>query len=406
MKKKVILVIIDGLGDLPIPELDHKTPLESANTPMLDMLASKGICGMNTTIAPGIPPGSDTAHLSLFGYDPKKYYTGRGIFEAAGLGIPLKPGDIAFRTNYATVKNGIVVDRRAGRINDDDNELAKVFTDLEFDGIIITYKPSVEHRGCLVLHGNGLSDKITSNDPKIEGNPPATIQALDNDADKTVQILSKLINEVETRLGILDFNKRRVAEDKLPANALLVRGASSAVNFPNFQKKYGLKGASCIAGGALYKGAATLAGMSVINVQGATGRVDSDLKAKVTASIQSLENDDFVFLHFKGADNEAHDGNFIGKTQFLERIDSVLEPLTGMENVVLAITGDHSTPCSLRDHSADPTPILIYFPNCRNDKVDTFSERSAISGGLGHLRGTDTINTIMGMANRTKKFGA
>lgn len=406
LKKKILFLIVDGLGDRPSAILNDLTPLEYAETPTLNALAARGICGLHTTIAPGIPPGSDTAHLALFGYNPHKYYTGRGVFEAAGLGIPLQPGDIAFRTNYATIEDGIIVDRRAGRIRDDKDELARLVDGLHIDGIQAIFKHSVEHRGCLVLRGDSLSHQITSNDPKREGNPPPEIAAKEKSAEASAQVLRKLIAKVEERLQDHPLNKQRQALGKLPANTLLVRGASSAVQLPNFEERFALKGAVCVAGFALYKGAAALVGMKVLYVPGATGRVDSDLNAKIKASFEALEENNFVFLHFKGADNEGHDGNFLEKAAYLEKADKALEPVLGRDDLVFALTGDHSTPCGIRDHSADPNPLMAVSSDCLRDSVKEFGERSVIAGGLGHIRGVDVMPIIMGLANRTKKFGA
>lgn len=406
LKKKILFLVVDGLGDRPSAILNDLTPLEYAETPTLNSLATQGICGLHTTIAPGIPPGSDTAHLALFGYNPHKFYTGRGVFEAAGLGISLQPGDIAFRTNYATIRDEIVVDRRAGRIRDDKGELAKLIDGLHIDGAQALFKHSVEHRGCLVLRGKNLSHLVTSNDPKREGNPPPEITAKEEGAEETAKVLRKLIAKVEKTFREHPFNKKRQTQGKFPANTLLVRGASSAVQFPSFEEKFALKGAVCIAGGALYKGASALVGMKVLDVPGATGRVDSDLSAKIKASLKALEENDFVFLHFKGADNEGHDGNFLEKVAYLEKADKALEPVIDRGDLVFALTGDHSTPCGVRDHSADPSPLMIVSSDCLRDSVKEFGERSVITGGLGHIRGVDVMPIIMGIANRTKKFGA
>ncbi|MCE7737929.1 MAG: phosphoglycerate mutase, partial [Candidatus Heimdallarchaeota archaeon] len=208
---KLLFVVMDGLGDRPISELGGQTPLEYAKTPNMDKLASLGMNGLLHVIAPGVTPGSDTAHLALFGVDPYEYYTGRGPFEAAGIGLVVKEGDIAFRTNFATINpEGVIIDRRAGRIREGTDQLAKLFEGLEIDGIEILLEAGTEHRAALVLRGDGLSDQVSENDPHVERKEPLEFKPLDEspEAEKTARVLTSFVMKARTILNNAELNKK------------------------------------------------------------------------------------------------------------------------------------------------------------------------------------------------------
>lgn len=399
--------MLDGLGDLPVDEFGGKTPLEAADTPTFDNLAKSGITGLMHTISPGIIPGSDTAHLALFGYDPRKVYTGRGPFEAAGIGLNAHSGDIALRANFATINNGIIVDRRAGRIRERTHEIAALINDREIEGVKILFKEGTEHRGALLLRGEDLSPEISGNDPRKEGLLPEKIDAAIPEGEFTAQVLRKLVNQLSKDLPRLDINQERKAMGLPPANYILFRGAGVVPTLLPFTQIHGVDTATCVAGGGFYKGIARLAGMKVIeSITGVTGGTNTNLSAKKDTAFSALDDNDFVFLHIKGADNLGHDGDFIGKKKFIERIDDAFSDLIELENIVISITGDHSTPCSIKDHSSDPTPVLISFNGIRCDEVSKFGERPVSRGGLGHIIGTDLSRLVMSFAGRSKKFGA
>ncbi|MFW9991513.1 MAG: 2,3-bisphosphoglycerate-independent phosphoglycerate mutase [Candidatus Odinarchaeota archaeon] len=408
-EKKILFVVLDGGGDLPVSELDNLTPVEAASTPVLDNLSAKGLCGLMDVLKPGMVPGSDTAHLALLGYDPfdKYIYSGRGPVEAAGIGLVVHPGDIAFRANFATLKNGIIIDRRAGRINKRTDELAKLINGREIDGIKILFKEGTEHRGALILRGPGLSADVTSNDPKVEGWPPRPFEASSIEGKRTADVLNKLVNQLARKLPLLAANEERREQGKNEANYLLVRGAGEAMLLPAFGGKQGIKPV-CIAGGGLYKGVATLTGMKVLDVPEATGGIDSDFHIKVKRSLKCLDDDsyNFVFLHIKATDNAGHDGKPLIKKNIFERIDSALEPILEYKDIVIALSPDHSTPCSLKDHSCDPVPCFITAPGRRTDSAKKFGERFAMQGSLTGIRGKHFMNLVFGLANRNKKFGS
>ncbi|MHA1400250.1 MAG: 2,3-bisphosphoglycerate-independent phosphoglycerate mutase [Candidatus Heimdallarchaeaceae archaeon] len=411
MSEKLLFIILDGLGDRPIKELNNQTPLEYANTPNMDKFASLGLTGLMDVISPGITPGSDTAHLALFGTDPFKFYTGRGPFEAAGVGLMVKEGDVAFRANFATLnEEGIVVDRRAGRIKKGTEELVKLLQGIEIEGVEILVADGTEHRAALVLRGEGLSDQVSANDPKVAGKKPYTFKALDDspEAKKTARVLTSFTVKAQEILSSAPLNKQRVSEGLLPANYLLIRGAGKVPKLPNFEREFGLKTA-CVAGGGLYKGVARMLGMEIVEKEGMTGGTDTDVALKFETALQLLDTHDFIFLHLKGTDNYGHDGDYKGKVEFIEKADKELYrflPENYSGDLVVMISGDHSTPCSFKDHSADPVPFLVYSPDCVRDDVNKFGERHVYNGGLNRIQGKNLMNILLNEMHLVKKFGA
>lgn len=404
---KVIYIICDGLGDRPIPELGRKTPLEAADTPNLDRLARGGISGAMNTIDIGIRPGSDTAHLALFGYDPNIYYTGRGPFEVAGIGMEMKLGDICFRANMGTVDDKLkVVDRRAGRI-DDTSEFAQLFDKTVIDEAIFLLKKGTGHRLGLIMRGKGLSANITDSDPHVLGVKvyPAKPKDDTHEAKFTAGVLNKFLEISHRKLCQRPSNKKREKEGKLPANYFLVRGAGVFPEIPSFKEKYGLK-AICLAGAGLYKGVGRILGMATPAIKGATGKPDSNLKVKIDQVLKTYNKYDFFFVHFKGADTLGEDGDYQGKKKFIEKIDKAIEPLFRLKNALIVVTADHSTPCHLKTHSADDVPVTIYGKHVRDDDVEYFNERECAKGRLGHIKGLHLMPIIIDLMGLAELFGA
>ena len=422
------MFIGDGMADRPVAALGNRTPLEVARKPNMDEIAKRGISGLMDTIAPGVPPGSDTAHLALLGYDPYETYTGRGPFEAAGAGIDLRAGDIALRANYATVDDDLVVqDRRAGRIQDT-AQLAKAIQQIKLPGVQIFFKSTVGHRATLVLRGKGLSHEVTDSDPHKIGAKVLPIKPLlppsedlqfaravvaggirkylerKRRAAKTAKLLNEFSRESHQILKYHPLNKERARQGLPQANCLLLRGAGVAPHLTPLQEKFGLKSA-CVAAAALVKGVCRMAGMEVIDVPGATGGVDTDLNAKCGAVLRALETNDLVLLHVKGFDEASHDGNAMAKVQLIERVDAMLGSLLAAADfIVLAV--DHTTPVSVREHTGDPVPLTIAGSGVRSDGVACYDERAAARGGLGRIRGKDLLPIMADLMGKGKKFGA
>jgi len=403
---KTLFVILDGLGDHVIKELGNKTPLEAAEKENIDKLARYSDCGLVHVIKPGIVPGSDTGHTSLFGYS-LKYYPGRGILEALGsevkLGIKIgiKEGDIAFRVNFSTVINGRVIDRRIGRndygldllLNDFKSELEKI--EREY-GIEIALLHTVEHRGVLIMSGLE-SEKVTDNDLHQENIEVKKIEPLDEKAKVTAEVLNKVIESFNNFSEKHWINEERRKKNLLPINYILIRGASKYKELPKekkFENRYGLK-AIFIAGGALYLGVARYFGMDVLKPVGATATVNTSLFSKAEAAISNRDKYDIVFVHIKATDSLSHDKDPQGKKKFIERIDKEFFSRVKDEFDIIVLTGDHSTSSLLGRHVSDPVPIFIHSPFNRWGLVKKFGERQCRKGSLGFIYGRDVIKIVL-----------
>jgi 2,3-bisphosphoglycerate-independent phosphoglycerate mutase len=412
---KAILFIADGMADRPLKELGWKTPLESARKPVLNRIAKTGICGILDPIAPGMPPGSDTSTLAMLGYDPLKVYSGRGALEAIGSGVEVLPGDIAFRSNFATVdENLVVLDRRAGRIaNEDASKLAESLQKVKLKkskNVEFLFKNTVQHRGALVLHGSKLSTAIGDSDPEETGKKVLKIKSLDQspEAKRTATILNELSQGFHKVLDQHAVNRERAKHKLPPANIVLFRGAGTIPKIVPLEEVFGIK-AACVAAVSLIRGVCKVAGMNLIEVKGATGTPQTDYMAKARAAVKALKEYDFVFLHVKATDVAGHDGNFKLKIEIVERIDKmlgyVLENMD-LSSTILAVTADHTTSCATRDHEGDPVPVAITGPYVRTDDVAEFGERTCVRGGLHRLRGADLMHVLMNLCGHVQKFGA
>ena len=388
---KIIFYILDGIGGLPLEE-GGPTELEAASTPNLDGLAKKSICGMLDPVSPGITPGSGPGHFALFGYDPVKTTIGRGILEAAGIDFPLKPGDVAARGNFATIdKNGVVIDRRAGRPSDEKNrelveKIRPVLTPQE--GVQFFLETVKEHRVVLVLRGEGLCEAIPDTDPQALGVPPLEPRPLKEEAEKTSRLVKGVIEKA-----------RGVLAEEPKANFLLFRGFAQYRLFESFRQRYKLK-ALAIAAYPMYRGLARLVGMDIYPPTIET------LDEEISALEEKYADYDFFFLHYKKTDSTGEDGNFAAKQEAISAADAALPRILALEPDVLVITGDHSTPSFLKLHSWHPVPVLLYSNSCRADSVKAFSERACISGGLGRMPTVNLIPLALANAGRLAKYGA
>jgi len=407
---RILFLVIDGLADRPCPELKNLTPLEAADRPNLNRLARNGITGIMDPVAPGIRPGSDTAHLALLGYDPRTYYTGRGPLECEGTGIRMEPGMIGFRCNYATVSpDGLVIDRRAGRIHDTGalSQAVQDGVDLSKFGIGFVFRSGAGHRAALAFKGEGLGHCVSSNDPKMDRVPPGAISPLrDNTRDKKTAFACKeFVRQSAEILADHPLNREREKQGLAPANLVLLRGAGEMGRFEPFRNKYGLDG-SVIAAASLIAGIGSAVGLERVPVAGITGSQDSDIGGKIAAAVRELSHRDFVLVNIKGADESGHDGHAEEKKAFIEKVDRELVPLPGLKDTLIVVCADHSTPCSIRDHSADPVPVIVHGDGVRTDAVNEYGERACACGGLGRIRGADLLPIALDLVNRTHKYGA
>ncbi len=408
-ERKAILLIMDGLSDRPVSDLGDKTPLEYAQTPAMDAAAARGVCGLMDPIAPGCVAGSDTAHLALLGLNPYEIYSGRGPFEAAGIDMEVQPGDVAFRVNFSTVDDDLrVVDRRAGRITEGTHELAQALNGLEIDGVKCYFKESVAHRAALVLRGEGLGANVSDVDPHEVGAKIWEAKGADEASQRTAEVVNKFVRKSHEILREHPVNKKRQAEGKLPANIALPRGAGLAPHIgQSFDERFGLKSA-CIVETGLIRGIGVYLKMDIIDVEGATGGLDSDVMATAKAVVQALDDHNFVLCNIKGPDVAGHDQDAMAKVQMIERIDQAVRYITDNvpSDTYLVLTADHSTPIEVGDHSGDPVPLVIDGPGVRVDEVTQFNERAVTAGGLLRVRGTDLMLMLTNLMGVQHKFGA
>jgi len=394
--KKILLIVIDGLSDEPIPQLGGKTPLEAAKTPNLDYLAKNGICGLAEPTFYTAIPTSEEPHFALFGYDPKKYPIKRGIFTALGAGMRMKSGDVALRGNFGTVdKNFNMIDRRAGRIIGTE-PLINSLNGMIIDGVKFLIKNAGEYRTGIIMRGKNLSPEISDGDPHYEklGKRVKKIVPLKKNLKTTftAKVLNNFLEKAHLILENHPINQKRRKKGLLPANYILTRGASSLIKLPSFKKRYNLK-AGCIAGKILYKQIGKMLGMNKILVRGANGLPTTNLKGKIRAAKKYLKKYDFIFLHIKAADSLAEDGNFLGKKEFIEKIDKNLKLLLKLKNTLIVVTADHSTCSLLKRHCSQPVPILIY--GAEKDSVKKFSEKDCKKGKLGTIKQINLMPRIL-----------
>jgi len=390
---KLALVVLDGLGDIAVEENGFKTPLEAAKTPNLDALTKHAALGRMTPVAPGITPGSGPGHLGLFGYDPLEFEVGRGVIEALGLGLDLQPGDVAARANFCTLApKGIVTDRRAGRIDTKVCEaqveiLQKKIKKIGDTQVII--KAGKGHRFVVLLRGKGLEGPLTDSDPHREGLPIATVKPVKKTAKSTKA--AKVVAEFYKQALPLLKNCK-------PANGFLLRGIAHQPKIETFEERYGLK-AAAIAIYPMYKGLAQLVGMKKIEGP-------QTVKEEFAAAADALQSFDYVFVHVKGTDMHGEDGNFAGKVAAIEEADAALGLLMAAQPAVIAVTGDHSTPCPIKGHSWHPQPVLLYSDYSGWDGMDRFTERAANHGSLGTFDAKFLMRLMQANAKRFDKFGA
>ena len=403
------------MADRPIKELDSKTPLEAARKPSLNQIAKTGVCGIMDPISPGLPPGSDTATLALLGYDALKVYSGRGGLEAIGSGVKILLGDVAFRCNFATVdENLVVLDRRAGRIvNEDASKLAGSLQKIKLGkplDVEFLFENTIQHRAVLVIRKHGLSTAVSDSDPGKVGEKVLDVQPVEesSEAELTADIVNKLMREFHKILKEHPVNKERGERGVPPANMILCRGAGTVPNIAPLSQIYGIR-AVCIGATPLVRGVCKAAGMKLTDVEGATGTPQTDFMAKAKATIREIKTNEFVLLHVKATDVASHDRNIEQKIELIEKIDRMLGYVLSnidLDATYVAVTADHTTSSITRDHEGDPVPIVITGPYVRRDDVEEFDERSCAKGGLNRIRGVDLMPILMNLIGKTEKFGA
>ncbi len=391
---KIVLLVADGLGGLPITP-GGRTELETAQTPNLDALVREGVCGLSLPVLPGITPGSGPGHLGLFGYDPLEYRIGRGILEALGIHFPVTARDVAVRGNFVTLgANGHIADRRAGRPT---TEVCKAMVEklrtVTVPGVEVFVEPVKEHRFVLVLRGDGLGGNVSDTDPQQIGLEPLVAKRTrpaagdDPASDRTAAAANAFV-----------AGAKRVLAGSAPTNGVTLRGFATYPSIETFPSLYGLKSAA-LAVYPMYKGLARLVGMDVLDA----GQTLGD---QMTALERVWGDYDFFFLHYKYTDSTGEDGNFPAKVQVTEQLDAAIPRVRALKPDVLIVTGDHSTPSLMKSHSFHPVPTLLHAATCRPDDVTEFGERNCLRGGLGQFEAKHLMLLAMAHAGRLGKYGA
>jgi 2,3-bisphosphoglycerate-independent phosphoglycerate mutase len=385
---KIVLVVADGLGGLPL-EMGGKTELESASTQNLDACVREGVCGLTIPVLPGITPGSGPGHLGLFGYDPLEYRIGRGILEALGINFQVGPRDVATRGNFCTVDGkGLITDRRAGRPTTERCvAMCKKLQEIKIPGVEVFVEPVREHRFVVVLRGDNLGDKVNDTDPQQVGASPLSAVGADPNGQNTAKAVNYFVAEAAKAL-----------HGDAPTNMVTLRGFARYPAIDTMQDVYGLK-AACIAVYPMYKGLARLVGMDVADA-------GSTLSEQVDTLKKLWDKYDFFFLHYKYTDSTGEDGNFPAKVEMIEKLDMEIPRIRGLNPDVLIVTGDHSTPSKLKSHSWHPVPVLLWARSCRPDGVVEFGESYCLRGGLGQFPAKYLMTLAMAHAGRLGKYGA
>jgi 2,3-bisphosphoglycerate-independent phosphoglycerate mutase len=387
----ILLAVLDGLGDVNVPGLNRGTPLEEAEIPNLDALAREGALGQLVPVARGITPGSGPAHMALFGYDPVENLIGRGVLEVIGIGFPLRRGDLAARINFCTLDGeGIITDRRAGRISTEQcRELSAILDTIAIPGAEVMVMPVKEHRACAVFRGEGLADGLGDTDPGAEGLAPLPVKAPSPECRRSAEVVGEFVRQA------MDLLRPRSG-----ANGLLLRGMAVNREYRSFGSRFRLR-PSAVAVYPMYRGLASLLGMPL--ALPAPGNLEDQVRA-VHAS--RAEGCDFVFLHHKPTDSSGEDGDPERKKAALEEFDRALPGILEAGFDVVAVTGDHSTPCAMKMHSWHPVPLLVRGGFQRAGWNSAFSERQAAAGALGTMDSMDLMPLLLASAGRLEKFGA
>lgn len=399
---KYLIILADGLSDNPIARLGNKTPVMVANTPHIDELCARGRTGLLKTVPDGFHPGSEVANLGVMGYDVRKVFEGRGVLEAASMGVKLEPGDLALRCNLICVQDGKIKNHSAGHISNDEAHQLIDFLNEKLGSDTVSFHKGVSYRHLLVIKGG---------DKRMKHTPPHDVpgvsfrevlpEATDAAAEPTVQMLIDLTFKSQALLEDHPVNRQRKSGGKDPANSIWPWSPGYLPKMKTYQELYGITGAVISAVDLIY-GIGYYAGLEAIKVEGATGLYDTNYEGKAEAAVQALGTHDFVYLHIEASDEAGHEGDVELKIRTIEYLDKrvvkhIMNETSKMkEPVSIALLPDHPTPCELRTHTMDPVPFLIYNPELAPDDVKEYNEESVKEGYYGLLEGDQFIRTFLG----------
>ncbi|WMW22059.1 cofactor-independent phosphoglycerate mutase [Methanolobus mangrovi] len=396
---KYVVLIGDGMADEPLEELGGMTVLQKANTTNMDYIVMNGRAGLAQTVPEGLPPGSDVANMSIVGYDPKKYYSGRAPLEAASMGVELEKDDVAFRCNLITIKDDLIVDYSSGHITNEEAKELIESIDSALGDDKVSFYPGISYRHLMVAkRGLGANTECVPPHDVIDESRHEHMPK-GEDSEIISDLIERSINILETQ----PVNKNRIAEGKNPGNSIWLWGQGFAPAFTPFNELYGLNGA-IISAVDLVKGIGIYAGLDVIEVPGATGYLDTNYIGKAEYAIEALKNHDFVFVHVEAPDEAGHMGNMEAKIQAIEDFDekvvgTILKAAIDMdEDVTIMVMPDHPTPIALRTHTSVPIPVGIYRTSEKNpDNADAFDEESVKKGSLGTVYAADLVRMLIDM---------
>ncbi|MDR0349372.1 MAG: cofactor-independent phosphoglycerate mutase [Tannerella sp.] len=389
---KYIIILGDGMADEPIPELGNKTPLQYARTPYMDKLARLGVTGRLQTVPQGFHPGSEVANLSVLGYNLPTVYEGRGVLEAASIGVELQSGELALRCNLVCIKGDLLKNHSAGHISTEEADELIACLNRQLGNSQTAFHTGVSYRHLLVLkNGNKQLSCTPPHDIPLQPFRPAMIRAEAREAEETAQILNQLILQSQEILKEHPVNKKRLEAGQDPANSIWPWSPGYRPAMQTLKEMFGIDKSAVISAVDLIRGIGIYAGMDVITVKGATGLYDTNYEGKVNAALKTLQTHDFVYLHVEASDEAGHEGDVQLKLRTIEDLDKrvagpVYEAVRQWnEPVAIGILPDHPTPCAIRTHTSDPVPFLIYKPGVEPDAVTAYDELSILNGKYGIL---------------------
>lgn len=400
---KHLIILGDGMADWAVPSLGNKTLLQYADTPYMDRLAKMGKTGMLKTVADGFHPGSEVANMSVMGYDLPTVYEGRGVLEAASIGVDLQPDDMAMRCNLVCVEGELLKNHSAGHISTEEADVLIKYLEEKLGNDKVHFYTGVQYRHLLVIKGG---DKhvacVPPHDVPLKPFRPNLVKALRPEAEETAALLNDLILKSQELLANHPLNLKRVAEGEDPANSIWPWSPGYRPKMEPLSDKYpSIKKGSVITAVDLIRGIGHYAGLRCIDVEGATGLYNTNYEGKAQAAIEALKTDDFVYLHIEASDEAGHEGDVPLKLKTIEYLDRravgpIYEAVKDWdEPVAIAVLPDHPTPCELRTHTAEPIPFLIYYPGIEHDNVSTYDEAACQKGEYGLLDKDEFMNLFM-----------
>lgn len=400
---KHLIILGDGMADWAVPSLGNKTLLQYADTPYMDRLAKMGKNGMLKTVADGFHPGSEVANMSVMGYDLPTVYEGRGVLEAASIGVDLRPDDMAMRCNLVCVEGELLKNHSAGHISTEEADVLIKYLEEKLGNDKVHFYTGVQYRHLLVIKGG---DKhvacVPPHDVPLKPFRPNLVKALRPEAEETAALLNDLIMKSQELLANHPLNLKRVSEGKDPANSIWPWSPGYRPKMEPLSDKYpSIKKGSVITAVDLIRGIGHYAGLRCIDVEGATGLYNTNYEGKAQAAIEALKTDDFVYLHIEASDEAGHEGDVPLKLKTIEYLDrravgQIYEAVKDWdEPVAIAVLPDHPTPCELRTHTAEPIPFLIYYPGIEPDNVSTYDEVACQKGEYGLLDKDEFMNLFM-----------